>query len=51
MDTLLYIIVRGLVAFLQMLPLRGVARLGRALGAIFYWIDGRHRGIAVKNLT
>jgi len=51
MDTLLYIIVRGVVVFLQLLPLWMVARIGRALGALFYWIDGRHRGIAIGNLT
>ncbi|HWD94538.1 MAG TPA: hypothetical protein VG938_19570 [Verrucomicrobiae bacterium] len=51
MDALLYFVVRVAVAFLQALPLRTVARLGRAGGALAYWIDGRHRGVALTNLT
>lgn len=34
-----------------MLPLRIVARIGRALGAIAYLADKRHRRVAIKNLT
>src|SRR5580765_8765590 len=41
----------GLVSFLQALPLRWVARLGRAGGSLAYWIDARHRRVAVENLT
>jgi KDO2-lipid IV(A) lauroyltransferase len=51
MDTLLYLIARSLVTFLQALPLRTVARIGRIGGALAYWIDGRHRRVAVDNLT
>src|ERR1017187_6796531 len=51
METLLYLVVRALVALLQALPLRCVARLGRTGGALAYWIDGRHRRVALKNLT
>ncbi len=51
MDTLLYLVARALVAFLQALPLRGVARLGRAGGALAYYLDARHRRVAVKNMT
>jgi len=51
METLLYLIARGLIAFLQALPLTTVARLGRAGGALAYWLDARHRRVAVKNLT
>ena len=51
MDTLIYLIARGMVAFLQALPLIWVARLGRALGALAYWLDARHRRVALKNLT
>ena len=51
MDRLLYVIARALVGFIQALPLRAVARLGRAGGALFYWIDPRHRRVATRNLT
>src|SRR5688572_14641151 len=51
MDKLLYLVARTLVAFLQALPLRGVARLGRAGGALTYYLDARHRRVAVKNMT
>ena len=50
MDTLLYWLLRALVAFLQVLPLRLVARLGRAAGALAFWLDARHRRVALKNL-
>ena len=43
MDRLLYLVARALVALLQALPLRWVARLGRAGGVLAYWIDARHR--------
>lgn len=51
MDTLLYALVRAIIAVLQALPLRVVARLGRAGGALGYWLDGRHRKVALSNLT
>src|SRR5688572_23214749 len=51
MDWLLYIPVLVLVKFLQNLPLRVVARVGRAGGALAYWIDARHRRVALKNLA
>jgi len=51
METVLYLLARGLVVFLQGLPLRGVARLGRAGGALAYWLDARHRRVALRNLT
>ena len=51
MDTLLYWLARGLIAGLQALPLRWVARLGRAGGAAAYWLDARHRRVALANLT
>ncbi len=51
MDMFLYLIVRPLVALLQSLPLATVARLGRAGGALAFWIDARHRKVALRNLT
>jgi lauroyl/myristoyl acyltransferase len=51
MDTLLCWPVRALVALLQALPLTVVARLGRAGGGLAYWLDARHRRVALKNLT
>src|SRR5688572_6147367 len=50
MDALLYIFVRALVGLIQALPLLLVARIGRAGGALFYWLDGRHRRVAQQNL-
>ena len=51
METLLYGVVRGLVAVCQSLPLTTVARLGRLLGALAYRVDARHRRVALRNLT
>jgi len=51
METLLYLLACSLVALLQALPLRCVARLGRAGGALAYWLDARHRRVSIRNLT
>ena len=51
MDTLLYAVVRAFVAFLQLLPLNVVARLGRAGGALAFHLDRRHRRVVRDNLT
>ncbi|HEU5123517.1 MAG TPA: hypothetical protein VFW05_05570 [Verrucomicrobiae bacterium] len=50
MDALLYVVARAVIAFIELLPLRWVARLGRFFGALAYGIDARHRKIAVQNL-
>ncbi len=50
MDTLLYWFARGLVALIQSLPLPLVARLGRAAGGLAFWLDARHRRVALRNL-
>jgi len=50
MDTLLYWPARALIAFIQALPLKLVARLGRATGALAFWLDARHRRVALQNL-
>src|ERR1041385_6150115 len=51
MDKPLYWMARALVVFLQSLPLRVVARIGRAGGAMAWWLDARHRRVALENLT
>lgn len=51
MEHLLYLLVRILLVFIQALPVRWVAHLGRWGGAISYWVDARHRRMALKNLT
>ena len=51
MDSLLYLLARGLVAFIQALPLRFVARLGRTGGGLAYWLDSRHRKVALRNIA
>src|SRR5439155_60696 len=46
MNTLLYCLARLLIATLQALPLRLVARLSRACGAVAWWLDARHPRVA-----
>ena len=50
MDKLLYLVARAVIGLLQALPLLWVARIGRAGGALFYFLDARHRKVALKNL-
>ena len=51
MEPLLYYLARALIAGLQALPLTSVARLGRAGGDLAYWVDARHRRVALSNLA
>jgi lauroyl/myristoyl acyltransferase len=51
MDLLLSYIARWLFALLRLLPLGGVARVGRFLGATVYVCDARHRRVAIRNIT
>jgi lauroyl/myristoyl acyltransferase len=51
MDTLLYWFGRAFIAFVQLLPLPVVARLGRAGGALAFYLDGYHRRVVLNNLT
>lgn len=41
---------QALLPILQLLPLRAVARLGRAGGALAWHLDARHRRVALDNL-
>jgi KDO2-lipid IV(A) lauroyltransferase len=50
MDLLLYCLARAVISALQALPLRVVAHLGRAGGALAWWLDARHRRVALNNL-
>jgi KDO2-lipid IV(A) lauroyltransferase len=51
MNAILALLARVLIGFIQALPLRLVARLGRAAGGLAYIFDGRHRRVAIQNLT
>jgi KDO2-lipid IV(A) lauroyltransferase len=42
--------VRGLSAFLRLLPLGGVRALGAMLGRLMYSVDGFHRRLAMTNI-
>jgi lauroyl/myristoyl acyltransferase len=50
-EMLLYVLAGALVALLQALPLRWVARLGRTGGGFAWWLDARHRRVALRNLS
>jgi lauroyl/myristoyl acyltransferase len=50
MDWLVVWMVRCVVGALQALPLERVARAGRAGGRLAWWLDGRHRRVALENL-
>jgi KDO2-lipid IV(A) lauroyltransferase len=51
MDRFLYFVALALIKFLQALPLRWVARIGRGGGALAYALDARHRRVAQRNLA
>ncbi len=51
MNAILALLARALIALVQALPLRVVAWLGRVGGALAYVFDGRHRRVAIQNLT
>ena len=51
LDLLLYLPARALVALIQALPLPLVAWLGRRVGILVWWLDARHRRVALRNLT
>ncbi len=51
MEQFLYLAARAVLAVIQALPILWVARLGRAGGIVGYWVDPRHRRMALANLT
>jgi lauroyl/myristoyl acyltransferase len=51
MNPLIYWLARSVVAFLQVLPLVVVARLGRAGGGLAYYLSARYRRVARDNLA
>jgi len=51
MYELIYMFASVVIMLLQSLPLTLVARLGRALGALAYCLDARHRKVALENLA
>ena len=48
---MLYYVGRVILFFLGLLPVRLMAYMGRGVGEVVYWIDKRHRNVAIKNLT
>lgn len=50
-DLFLYIMAKTFLAALRSLPVGCAARVGRAGGALAYWLDGRHRRVARRNLA
>jgi hypothetical protein len=51
MNFLIYWLGRTFIAFIQLLPLPLVARIGRAAGGLAFHLDARHRHVALQNLT
>lgn len=51
MEWLLYIVAKSLVVFMQALPVRTVARLGRMGGGLAHALDARHRRVAQTNVA
>jgi KDO2-lipid IV(A) lauroyltransferase len=49
-NSLFYWLARSFVFLVQLMPLKLVALIGRVCGYLFYYIDGRHRRVAVNNL-
>ena len=51
MDTLFYLLARLLLLVFRGLPLTWVARVGRVGGAATFWLDAKHRQVALEGLT
>jgi KDO2-lipid IV(A) lauroyltransferase len=50
-DRILCFFTRIGIGLLQVLPLKWAAQLGRGGGELVFWCDGRHRRMAIANLT
>jgi Kdo2-lipid IVA lauroyltransferase/acyltransferase len=51
MNRFIYGFGRLFIAFIQFLPLSLIARLGRIGGGVAFYLDRRHRRVALQNLT
>ena len=51
MDSVLYWVARATIGFLQLWPLAWVARFGCLCGTVAYYLDSRHRRVAIANLS
>jgi len=51
MDQIIYLLLVAVVACVQAFPLPLVARVGRWGGGLAYYLDSRHRRVAIRNLT
>jgi len=51
MDQALYYFASGLIKLFQALPLNFLGQVGRFLGGLVYFVDARHRRVAIRNLT
>ncbi|HXE42906.1 MAG TPA: hypothetical protein VN516_07760, partial [Candidatus Baltobacteraceae bacterium] len=51
MDQFLCFFTRIAIGLLQKMPLRWAAHMGRCGGEVVFWLDRRHRRMAIKNLT
>ena len=51
MNLLIYWLARGVIAFIQALPIRGVARLGRGVGGLAFHLTARYRRVTLDNLA
>ncbi len=51
MNTVIYWVARSVIAVIQALPIRVVARLGRAGGGLAFFLTARYRRVTIDNLT